>query len=96
MVSEKLVGDELVTDMAALTSLVEEWGDRVLCVLSTTSAFAPRAPDKIPEIAALCKAKNLPHVVNNAYGVQCSKYTHLVNEGSLLFFRPPLGLSLLL
>ncbi len=49
-----------------------------------------------PIDAALCKAKNLPHVVNNAYGVQCSKYTHLVNEGSLLFFRPPLGLSLLL
>lgn len=36
---------------------------------STTSCFAPRVPDNVVELARLCKEKNLPHLVNNAYGV---------------------------
>ncbi|RNE97981.1 SLA/LP autoantigen-like protein [Trypanosoma rangeli] len=44
--------------------------ERVLCVLSTTSCFAPRLPDDVLAIARLCKVLNVPYVVNNAYGVQ--------------------------
>ncbi|EAN86829.1 putative O-phosphoseryl-tRNA(Sec) selenium transferase [Trypanosoma cruzi] len=42
----------------------------VLCVLSTTSCFAPRIPDDVLAIAKHCKFMNIPYVVNNAYGVQ--------------------------
>ncbi|CBH18335.1 hypothetical protein, conserved [Trypanosoma brucei gambiense DAL972] len=48
----------------------------VLCVLSTTSCFAPRLPDDVVAIAKLCKALDIPYVVNNAYGVQSRTIMH--------------------
>ncbi|CDI76467.1 soluble liver antigen/liver pancreas antigen domain-containing protein, putative [Eimeria acervulina] len=60
---------------------LESLGDDVLCVVSTTSAFAPRQPDRIPEIAQLCKKKDVFHLVNNAYGLQCSKCCSLIEQG---------------
>ncbi|KAK7198492.1 SLA/LP autoantigen-like protein [Novymonas esmeraldas] len=42
----------------------------VVCVLSTTSCFAPRLPDDTVAMARYCKSAGLPYVVNNAYGVQ--------------------------
>ena len=58
VVPNKLVGDEVQTDMERLAELLEEHGaDNVLCILSTVSVFAPRAPDDIVGIATLCKAK---------------------------------------
>ena len=52
---------------------IEEVGaERVLCVLSTTSCFAPRAVDKVLELGRLCKELGVPHIANNAYGVQCA------------------------
>lgn len=50
-------------------------------MLSATSCFAPRVPDDIPGIAALCKEHDIPHVVNNAYGLQCTKITESINAG---------------
>ncbi|KAG5510580.1 hypothetical protein JKF63_06877 [Porcisia hertigi] len=43
---------------------------QVVCVLSTTSCFAPRLPDNTVAIAQYCKRTGIPYVVNNAYGVQ--------------------------
>lgn len=85
------VGDELRTNMEAIQARIEELGpSSVLCVFSTTSCFAPRAHDNIPEIAQLCKHYNVPHLVNNAYGVQSSKCCYLIDEaarvGRLDFF----------
>lgn len=40
-----------------------------------------RRARSIVEVAQLCKELGIPHVVNNAYGLQSSKYTHLINEG---------------
>lgn len=77
--------DELVlsTDFEALQKKVEELGpENILCILSVTSCFAPRAPDCLEEMAALCKAKGIPHLVNNAYGLQCTKMTALVNRAT--------------
>ena len=45
----------------------------VFCIVTTTSCFAPRAPDDVVGVARLCLKHNVRHVVNNAYGVQCSK-----------------------
>lgn len=44
--------------------------NRVLCILSTTSCFAPRLPDDVLRIGRYAKRCGIPYVVNNAYGVQ--------------------------
>lgn len=39
-----------------LEDKIKEVGvDNIVCVMSTTSCFAPRIPDKIEEIAIICK-----------------------------------------
>lgn len=44
--------------------------EEILCIMSTTSCFAPRNMDNIIELAKLAKIFNVPHVINNAYGLQ--------------------------
>ena len=56
--------------------------DEIACVLTTTSCFAPRACDDVEGVAALCRAHGIPHVINNAYGVQSSKCMHLIQQAS--------------
>lgn len=42
-----LEGDEVRTDLRALEQKIAELGpDSILCVLTTSSCFAPRAPDR--------------------------------------------------
>ncbi|CAJ0954502.1 unnamed protein product, partial [Mesorhabditis belari] len=74
------VGDALVTDIERLNALVEEKGEEILCVLSTTSAFAPRAPDDIEAIAAICRTHDIFHLVNNAYGLQSTECIRRLNN----------------
>lgn len=50
-----LVGDELQTNLSDIEKTLVEYPGKILCVMSTTSTFAPRAYDSIIEIAALCK-----------------------------------------
>ena len=76
-----LEGDELRTDLKAVEAKVQELGpDHVLCVHSTTSCFAPRVPDRLEELAVICANYGIPHIVNNAYGVQSSKCMHLIQQ----------------
>ena len=64
-------GDQLTTDLAGIEEAIQSVGaDKVLCVLTTTSCFAPRAPDDLVGVGRICKSSDIPHVVNNAYGVQ--------------------------
>eukprot|EP00756_Hemistasia_phaeocysticola_P056871 Hpha_TRINITY_DN33516_c0_g1::TRINITY_DN33516_c0_g1_i1::g.171081::m.171081/K03341/SEPSECS; O-phospho-L-seryl-tRNASec:L-selenocysteinyl-tRNA synthase len=74
-------GGGLGTDLEGIERAVEECGgvDNVLCVLSTTSCFAPRVPDDVLGIARLCKRLGLPHIVNNAYGVQSTRIMRALN-----------------
>ena len=79
-------GDQLVTDVDAVESLVSgERAEEILCVLTTTSCFAPRAADAVVEISKLCQRKGVAHVVNNAYGVQsaelCASLTSAFRKG---------------
>lgn len=77
------VGDELQTDVAAMRAKILELGpESVACVLTTTSCFAPRAPDNLEQVAELCAEFEVPHLVNNAYGVQCTKCMHLIQQAS--------------
>ncbi|XP_021371974.1 O-phosphoseryl-tRNA(Sec) selenium transferase-like [Mizuhopecten yessoensis] len=81
VVENRLEGDELRTDVQAVRDKVAELGaDSVLCIFTTTSCFAPRAPDRLEEIGKICKDNDIPHLVNNAYGLQCTKCTHLIQQ----------------
>ena len=47
VIENKMEGDELRTDVAAIREKVEELGaDNILCIMTTTSCFAPRTPDR--------------------------------------------------
>jgi O-phospho-L-seryl-tRNASec:L-selenocysteinyl-tRNA synthase len=77
------VGDELRTDLVALEQkMVELDCQEIACVFSTASCFAPRASDKLEEIAVLCKKYKVFHLINNAYGLQSSKVTHMINQSA--------------
>lgn len=83
VVVECVVDDEtrsVSSDLTALVDVLERDAAQTLCVVSTTSCFAPRVPDDVVRVAALCKAYGVGHVVNNAYGLNCSKTCHAINE----------------
>jgi O-phospho-L-seryl-tRNASec:L-selenocysteinyl-tRNA synthase len=76
-----LCGDELRTNIPAIQKILEaeDMQGKILAIISTTSCFAPRAIDNVIDIAALCKKHDVNHVVNNAYGLQCSRITSDLN-----------------
>ena len=98
VIPTKLEGDEVTTDLEALQSLLDTHGDQILAVISTTSAFAPRVPDRIDEVAKLVAAHKethiarhginsgggVAHVINNAYGLQCTQTNKLINRATTL------------
>ena len=73
--------DELRTDVAAVAAAIARLGaENVLCVVTTSSCFAPRAPDDVVAVAALCARVGVAHVVNHAYGLQSAPACHALNE----------------
>jgi O-phospho-L-seryl-tRNASec:L-selenocysteinyl-tRNA synthase len=54
--------------------------ENILCVFTTTSTFAPRGYDEIKEVAIQCKKHNLFHLINNAYGIYCTKICDMLNQ----------------
>lgn len=78
-----LSGDELRTDLVNMEAQMATLGsDNIVCVLTTTSCFAPRASDSLEQVAVLCSRYNIPHLVNNAYGLQSSRIMHLIQEAA--------------
>jgi O-phospho-L-seryl-tRNASec:L-selenocysteinyl-tRNA synthase len=76
-------GDELVTNIDAIKTQINAVGsDNILCVFSTTSCFAPRSYDNVIDISAICKEHNIFHVVNNAYGLYCTKICDMLNQSN--------------
>jgi len=78
------VNDELRTDKQRIEreilAQLPSGPDEVLAVITTTSCFAPRAADDVPAVAEICGKLGVPHIVNNAYGVQSSKCMHIIEE----------------
>lgn len=68
----KIIEGELKDDAVIVSpGRVEEAIDEeTVAILSTTTFFPPREPDDVKEIAKIAQEKNIPHVINNAYGVQ--------------------------
>jgi O-phospho-L-seryl-tRNASec:L-selenocysteinyl-tRNA synthase len=80
-VEQKREGEGLSTDLEAIASRIDSLGPSTIhSIVLTTSTFSPRTPDDVPAMARLCKEKNIPLIVNNAYGLQCTKCCHLINE----------------
>lgn len=68
-----LQGDQLQTPLDGIEERVLQLGpENVLCVVTTTSCFAPRASDDVVGVAKLCDRLGVGHIINNAYGVQSS------------------------
>ncbi|NXU58714.1 SPCS transferase, partial [Turnix velox] len=83
VIENVLEGDELRTDTEAVEAKIKALGaENILCVHSTTSCFAPRVPDRLEELSVICANYDIPHIVNNAYGVQSSKCMHLIQQGA--------------
>lgn len=83
IVEPVLSGDELRTDVHGMETQITTLGsNNIVCVLSTTSCFAPRASDSLEHIATLCSRHNIPHLVNNAYGLQSARLMHLIQEAA--------------
>jgi len=81
VVETKLKGDMVVTDMDRLKEVLDKLDpDTIVCVASTSSCFAPRTCDDLVGIATECQTRNIPHVCNNAYGLQSTRCCHLINE----------------
>lgn len=59
---------------------IDEDPSSIACVISTNCCFAPRAPERIEEVAMMCLKKGVPHLVNNAYGTQCHRAMHSLNS----------------
>lgn len=76
-----LENGSLRTDLNELEVLLQKHRETgFLAVLSCTSCFAPREPDRVVEVAQLCEKFGVPHVINNAYGLQSSKSCYLIEE----------------
>ena len=76
LIIEPLIkGDELATNITEIKNIINDkrYKDKILAVLSTTSCFAPRVYDSIIAISTICKEHEINHVVNSAYGLQCSR-----------------------
>lgn len=73
--------DELETNISEFENQINKLGaQNVVCIVSTTSCFAPRGCDEIEALAVLSKRHNIPHLVNNAYGLQTTFLTHQIEQ----------------
>ncbi|KJP88265.1 O-phosphoseryl-tRNA(Sec) selenium transferase [Plasmodium fragile] len=69
--------EELFTNLNEIEKLIQTYGEKICCVMSVTSSYAPRNSDDVVKIAHICKRYNVPHIINNAFGLQC---TYLCKE----------------
>lgn len=75
--------DELQTNVVEFENQIQKLGaHNIVCIISTTSCFAPRGCDDIESLAILSSKYNIPHVINNAYGLQSSYLTHQIEQAS--------------
>jgi len=62
-----IVGDAVKSD---IPSIQEAITPETAAIVSTTTFFPPREPDDVKGIAKIAADLNVPHIINNAYGVQ--------------------------
>ncbi|TRY59017.1 hypothetical protein DNTS_012402 [Danionella cerebrum] len=67
VIENVLEGDELRTNLEEVERKIQEFGAENIL---------------LEELSVLCDKHNIPHIVNNAYGVQSSKCMHLIQQGA--------------
>lgn len=83
IIDTKNHNNELVTNLFEFENQIKLLGvDNILCIFSTTSCFAPRACDDVIELAKISKNNEIPHLINNAYGLQSTFYTHQIEQAN--------------
>jgi O-phospho-L-seryl-tRNASec:L-selenocysteinyl-tRNA synthase len=77
---ERIVEGEIYEDAVNVPSekIEKAVNENTAAILSTTTFFPPREPDKIKDIARIAAEKKVPHIINNAYGVQSREIMKLV------------------
>ncbi len=60
-------GDAVRCDVAKIRDAISK---ETAAIISTTTFFPPREPDDVKEIAKIAADLGIPHIINNAYGVQ--------------------------
>lgn len=81
IIEPRLVGDELTTDLEKLRSVLESTPkEEILCIIPTTSVFAPRLPDDVVGVSRMAKEFDVPVLVNNAYGLQSRVICKAINR----------------
>lgn len=76
-----LQGDTLITDVETFKKkILEMEPENIACIYSTSSCFAPRSCDNLSELGKLAKTFDIPHIVNNAYGLQSTWITHQIES----------------
>ncbi len=75
IVTGEVYGDAVNVPADKVEKAVNE---NTAAILSTTTFFPPREPDKIKDIARIAKEKKVPHIINNAYGVQSREIMKLI------------------
>lgn len=74
---------ELQTNLSEIEKQINALGsNNILCIMTTTSCFAPRACDSVEDVAKLAKNYDIPHVINNAYGLQSTYCMHRIQTAS--------------
>ncbi|XP_055711079.1 O-phosphoseryl-tRNA(Sec) selenium transferase [Phlebotomus papatasi] len=74
-------GDLLSTNLNEFRDRIVDLGaENIVCIFSTTSCFAPRGCDDVINLAKLAREYSIPHVVNNAYGLQSSLCCHQIEQ----------------
>jgi O-phospho-L-seryl-tRNASec:L-selenocysteinyl-tRNA synthase len=78
-----LINEELTTNIEEVNKQIELIGhDNILCIFSTTSCFAPRGYDNIKELSIISRKNKIFHVINNAYGIYCTKVVDILNQSA--------------
>ncbi len=75
-VNGELFGDAVRVPVERISEAI---GKETAAIVATTTFFPPREPDDIRAIAKLADDQNIPHIVNNAYGVQSKAIMKLVH-----------------
>jgi O-phospho-L-seryl-tRNASec:L-selenocysteinyl-tRNA synthase len=78
---ENVDNNYLQTNVSEFEKQIQQLNpDEICCIISTTSCFAPRAIDNVQSLGNLCQKYSIPHVINNAYGLQSTKILHEIEQ----------------
>lgn len=74
-VDGEVFGDAVRVPIERISEAISK---ETVAIVSTTTFFPPREPDDIKAIAKLAGEENIPHIINNAYGVQSREIMKLI------------------